>query len=120
MTYTRDEQAAYMREYRLGKRRGPANQVVYDGFTQRLRTLFRQMCWAAWMEELKDLPCMDCGQAYPRVCMDFDHRPDSGKFFNISQMRGRPYDVVLAEVAKCDVVCSNCHRIRTQNRGTNG
>lgn len=39
----------------------------------------------------------------------------SEKSDNVSMMVGRGLSIerVLAEIAKCDVVCSNCHRIRT-------
>lgn len=64
---------------------------------------------------LKARPCADCGGEFPIICMDFDHR--EGKEFGISAARYR-YSIerLLAEVAKCDVVCANCHRIRTANR----
>ena len=48
--------------------------------------------------------------------MDFDHRDPSTKLFNL--MTGRAMlmsdQKLMAEVAKCDVVCANCHRIRTK------
>lgn len=63
----------------------------------------------------KDRPCMDCGGVFPTECMDFDHvRGD--KKFTISVQRRRPWQEVLDEIAKCDVVCANCHRIRTKRR----
>jgi hypothetical protein len=59
---------------------------------------------------IKSVPCMDCGNEYPSVCMDFDHiRGD--KTFNISQCKS--LKDLNEEAAKCDVVCANCHRIRT-------
>ena len=57
---------------------------------------------------------MDCGNTFPPVCMDFDHRPNTDKKFNIGERYANaPISVLRAEIAKCDVVCSNCHRIRT-------
>lgn len=61
----------------------------------------------------KDVPCMDCGGTYPTSVMDFDHRDPSEKSFTISQKRQCGLQMLLAEIAKCDVVCANCHRIRT-------
>lgn len=71
-----------------------------------------------YIQEQKDKPCQDCGVKYPYYVMDFDHRPGSGKSFNIAQMaRIKPtLEKVQQEIAKCDIVCSNCHRIRTHNR----
>jgi hypothetical protein len=66
---------------------------------------------------LKSRPCDDCGIQYPHYVMDFDHvRGD--KSFNISDLYGKSEKAILAEVAKCDLVCANCHRIRTHVRST--
>jgi hypothetical protein len=69
------------------------------------------------LKEKKDVPCDDCGMRFPGECMDFDHRDGVEKKFNISQA-SRKYglDTILEEIAKCDVVCANCHRIRTKRR----
>lgn len=66
------------------------------------------------IKEKKAVPCMDCGQQYPHYVMDFDHRDPSVKEFTIGMInRISSVKRLLAEIAKCDVVCSNCHRIRT-------
>ncbi|MEA2682454.1 MAG: hypothetical protein QOK05_782 [Chloroflexota bacterium] len=65
---------------------------------------------------LKDVPCADCQVRYPRWVMEFDHR-ESDKLFNVStNLRGRSRAMLLAEVAKCEVVCANCHRDRSFRR----
>lgn len=64
------------------------------------------------------MPCADCNGSFPFYVMDFDHREGEVKLFDVSNgaLRfGRAK--VLAEIAKCDVICANCHRIRTANRG---
>lgn len=61
----------------------------------------------------KNYPCMDCGNNYPSVCMDFDHRDPKNKIAGVSTMVHYKKSVILAEIAKCDLICSNCHRIRT-------
>ena len=68
-----------------------------------------------WLDEAKAKPCMDCGGTFPPECMDFDHRDPATKLFNVSggAVTGRSLESVQAEVAKCDLVCANCHRIRT-------
>lgn len=65
----------------------------------------------------KDVPCADCGIKYITPVMEFDHIDDN-KDFTISPSVGRGIAVatLLAEIAKCEVVCANCHRIRTHNR----
>jgi hypothetical protein len=68
------------------------------------------------LDKVKSKPCADCRIQYHPVVMDFDHRPGTIKSFNISMSWGRSLDVLLAEIAKCDIVCSNCHRLRTGAR----
>lgn len=58
--------------------------------------------------------CADCGYAQHPAALDFDHL--SNKSFAIAQGRDRKWTLILEEIAKCDVVCANCHRIRTVNR----
>lgn len=49
--------------------------------------------------------------------MDFDHRDPATKQYTVSRMVGRAgTDAILVEVAKCDIVCANCHRVRTWRR----
>lgn len=70
-----------------------------------------------YLRELKEnSPCMDCKVQYPYYVMDFDH------------VRGRKHKNVMElvptlskkkideELAKCEIVCSNCHRVRTHMR----
>lgn len=68
------------------------------------------------VREAKDVPCTDCGVRYPYYVMDFDHLGD--KEHDIGRMVGeaRKMSDVVAEIAKCEVVCSNCHRARTHAR----
>ena len=66
-----------------------------------------------WVNDHKDVPCVDCGIRYPPYVMEFDHRPSEKKLFRISAGINRKKAVLLVEMAKCDIVCANCHRIRT-------
>lgn len=65
-------------------------------------------------------PCADCGLHFHSVAMDFDHRPGEVKLFNISASSSRTDEEVEREIAKCDLVCANCHRVRTHTRKLNG
>lgn len=62
-------------------------------------------------------PCTDCGVVYPPYVMDFDHIGPKKK--NVSGMVNAAYrlDTLKKEIAQCEVVCANCHRIRTFKRG---
>lgn len=66
------------------------------------------------IHEIKSVPCADCKNTYDPFCMDFDHMGD--KSFTISQSMTRPLEVILAEIDKCEIVCANCHRLRTRDR----
>lgn len=68
----------------------------------------------------KRVPCSDCGGSFHPVCMDFDHRPGEIKLFNIGPMRIQALSKLRREIAKCDIVCSNCHRLRTLQRRLDG
>jgi hypothetical protein len=67
------------------------------------------------VEYFKSHPCVDCGETDPMV-LEFDHLRD--KEFDIGhEFIWRPWETLLAEIEKCDVVCANCHRRRTAQRG---
>ena len=49
------------------------------------------------------------------AALSFDH-VQGVKLGNISEMIKRAWTVIAAEIQKCDVVCLNCHAIRTWSR----
>ena len=69
------------------------------------------------VREAKSKPCMDCHREYPSYVMQFDHARGT-KRFELSQAVKHSQLNVLVEIDKCDVVCANCHAIRTYNRRT--
>jgi len=82
-----------------------------------INTVKRRALFLERINELKDRPCADCGVRYPPYVMDFDH-VNGNKVQAICTMRRRllTWKTILAEAAKCEVVCANCHRIRTYFR----
>lgn len=62
--------------------------------------------------------CSDCGLQWPPLVMQYDHRPGTVKKFNLGDQRARKHGLaaILAEIAKCDVLCPTCHTIRTLQR----
>lgn len=70
-----------------------------------------------FVERAKDHPCADCGRKFPRVAMDFDHVRGEKKR-DVAQMVNGAWSIetLLEEIAKCELVCSNCHRVRTALR----
>jgi hypothetical protein len=61
-------------------------------------------------------PCSDCGIQYPARVMEFDHC-NGKKDFNVAEAVNRAYSMkrIEAEIEKCELVCANCHRLRTFN-----
>lgn len=58
--------------------------------------------------------CLDCGYDTNSDALEFDH-VRGAKVGNMAQLM--VWDAgLIAEIAKCDVVCSNCHSIRTAAR----
>ena len=66
--------------------------------------------------EVKEKGCVDCGYNKHPAALDFDHRPGVDKKFELALGANRSLKAIQQEIAKCDVVCANCHRIRTVNR----
>lgn len=68
------------------------------------------------IDAMKSIPCEDCLKSYPPCVMDFDHL--HSKKINIAEaaIRWNSVPRLLAEIDKCEVVCSNCHRVRTHLR----
>ena len=67
----------------------------------------------AFIYEAKNRPCADCKVSYPPYVMDFDHVRGEKEFGIGDNIINVSWERLIAEVAKCDVVCANCHRIRT-------
>lgn len=69
------------------------------------------------IQKAKSVPCTDCKNVYPTYVMDLDHLPDFKKLDQVGRV-GHAYGSkkVLEEISKCEVVCANCHRIRTHKR----
>jgi len=84
-------------------------------YLERKRATWRRQ--AEMLDRLRDRPCLDCEGRFPPCSMDFDHRDPTSKRFAVTRMIGRTGTArILEEVAKCDIVCANCHRLRTFER----
>lgn len=102
--------AEYNREwYKKNKKK---HRASVDKNNQRYVESIRQL-----VRLEKERPCADCGRRYPYYVMDFDHvrgkkEGDVGRIASSS----KSIEKVKKEIAKCEVVCSNCHRERTHKR----
>lgn len=90
--------------------RDPSQYIVRKA---KLRIKYRDR-----VAQIKASPCMDCDQSFHFSAMDFDHPEGCEKLNNVSAMIGSgwSWSRIQAEIAKCDLVCSNCHRVRTFQR----
>lgn len=68
------------------------------------------------VRQIKSRACADCGIQYPFYVMDFDHREGETKEYELNRIDRMTTRVLLREIEKCDVVCANCHRVRTYKR----
>lgn len=70
-----------------------------------------------YVNELKRAPCTDCGRTYPPYVMDFDHLNGEEKGGLVAHLVAQgQVRRAKEEIAKCELVCANCHRIRTHER----
>lgn len=61
--------------------------------------------------------CADCRNHFPHYVLEFDHKPEFQKIDVVYRvLRTYGPEAAWNEVAKCDVVCANCHKIRTYQR----
>jgi hypothetical protein len=95
----------------------------------RTRTLSRRGAFpyppgrlVALIRQLKAGSCTVCGISRAPECMDFDHRDPAIKSTGIARLQNyvdtpKNRERLLDEVAKCDLLCANCHRIKTVEKG---
>ena len=107
-SYCRDCRCAYDRRYYAER----------DKATRQERIRARHEAARAWMNSLKaGRPCADCGETFPPYVMHWDHLPGHMKVAAIGSMVGKwARDAVLDELKKCELVCANCHVMRTVER----
>ncbi len=88
-----------------------ANKEKYLEKNRRRREKLR-----SFVRQLKESAvCTDCKQKYPYYVMDFDHLENKEglvSYFAKNLQEG----ALRRELEKCEIVCANCHRIRTFKR----
>lgn len=70
----------------------------------------------AFAVKAKSRPCTDCGVSYPPCVMQFDHVRGVKKDTVNALLRAGTYAAAKLEILKCEVVCANCHALRTEAR----
>ena len=101
-----DRRAASRRHYEANKQKYLERNTRYRNEINELVRKLKQ-----------ESPCKDCGNSYPYYVMDFDHLDGYTKVREINYLSstGR-IGALKKELVKCEVVCANCHRIRTHTR----
>jgi hypothetical protein len=100
------------KHYQRQHRHGDVNTTLRAP-TEKVSTAER----IAWTKGYKmAMGCADCGYNAHPAALDFDHLPGNEKIRDIKSGAQLGWAALQAEVAKCEVVCANCHRIRTAER----
>lgn len=95
-----EQNACQRRWYRRNKKQV---RQIHIGQNERRR---------AWYEKFKKtLKCSRCPENHP-ACLDFHHRDPKAKEVTIASTLGNGWSIarILKEIAKCDLLCANCHR----------
>jgi len=89
----------------LEHRRKRRNAKTYRYLKKRRRQLKAQLV------AIRGGQCSGCSYSGPAAAFDFHHRDATSKQFGLGTFYG-PWNDLLAEAEKCDMLCANCHRIR--------
>jgi hypothetical protein len=102
---------------KVSKRHYENNKPSYIGRARVRETLVIEDNQRKLIEYLSDRPCVDCSKTDIRV-LEFDH-VRGNKSANIGRLltRAIAWEAIEDEIAKCEVRCANCHRIKTGERG---
>lgn len=90
------------------------NQEYYEQ-NRETRTKSKQLKRAELRGKLRELKatlyCVECGENHPS-CLEFHHLDPATKDFSIGIAIGKlwSWDRIQKEIAKCNCLCSNCHR----------
>src|SRR4051794_24010161 len=85
------------------------NRAARAEYTRRQRAEYTRR----YQELKRGRPCSDCGGLFHPVAMQWDHRPGTLKIADVADLRLASQRRLLAEIEKCDLVCANCHAVRT-------
>ena len=82
---------------------------------RRAQRKVRHEAFLVWYHALKAArPCADCGGSFHPAAMHWDHLPGTDKHADLGDLvRTHDQARILAEIAKCELVCANCHAVRT-------
>lgn len=109
------QRAAQKRSYERRRNKIAANRKAKrPERSEYVRNLRKELEDYVKLQKL-DKTCLDCGNRYPPYVMDYDHCRGEPKIATVRVLVNHCYskETIDAEIAKCDLVCANCHRERT-------
>ena len=107
MSWCKVCQREYNRKHYQNKKQKPDSRIIENKRMRRKANREK-------LHEIKAAPCTDCGVTYIPAVMEYDHLSD--KIKNIADLMDYSWDYICKEIEKCELVCANCHRVRTWNR----
>lgn len=60
--------------------------------------------------------CNRCGFDQHPAALEFHHKDEKLKSFMIGEVANKSWNSIVKEVEKCELLCSNCHRIEHSQR----
>ncbi len=88
------------------------NKVVHLTKVQTRKANVRQEARQFVLQYLSMHPCVQCGESDPMV-LEFHHLGRKEKEISFMISGGYPIAKIQSEIAKCQVLCANCHRRKT-------
>ena len=108
------DRKAYMKEY--SKKHYAENAEVYKAKTLIANKRLRKRNRDYLMKIKESNPCTDCGKSYPYYVMHFDHIYEKNASISDLSRASVSIERLQQEVDNCELVCANCHAIRTHER----
>lgn len=99
-----DKKAEYNAKHRKYMKENPERYLEYQ---QQLRYKYK-----ARAVKMLGGKCVDCEGVYHPAAFDFHHKDASDKYMNVASLLNRGWPKIEEEVKKCELLCSNCHRVR--------
>ena len=117
------DRAAYMRAYYKQSPKYREQKRIYKNIyykkhpeyfkeaNKRVSFRTKELIWSVRASNY----CTDCKRYFHPACMDFDHLKNK-KCTIGKEYWAKKFETIFKEIKKCQLVCSNCHRLRSYKR----
>lgn len=105
----------YQRKW-AAQNREKVKEYRRQGYEDRGRKKWRRRLY--WIYKYKTSKgCVSCGYNQDGVALDFDHLKEDEKLFSVgTRIPSMDLKKLFTEIRKCQILCANCHRIKTYRR----